>query len=381
MSAGRMMRGAVYLLAIALGLAAGCSGRPSGLPAQGRVGRQMVATRVDAEMARYYLSTYLSGRRLNPDADRRIDSVYAAADNPVPDRRELKALAREFSLDFAALHFADRLARIPLNQRYQTDFERILNDTRRAFAEERETLRPDTAGYTVFFVPGYLYRSHRQTGADFRDPREILTRLGMANAFIATDEDGPIEANAARVAEAIAAARTAGKQIILVSASKSSPEVALALTRLGPGGSRRVAAWINIVGALQGSPLADEHLRHRLQYIVGRVDPDGVRSLATPISRSRFATFRIPPRILVVNYIGIPLSGSISSLARRGFEAIREEGPNDGLSLLPDLVVPGAPTLIEMGSDHFLLSERMDVKTVALATALVEWLGASEGAP
>jgi len=93
----------------------------------------------------------------------------------------------------------------------------------------------------------------------------------------------------------------------------------------------------------------------------------------------RFEAFRIPPHILVVNYIGIPLSGSISPLARRGFNAIRDEGPNDGLSLLPDLLVPHTPTLIEMGSDHFLLAESMGIKTVALATAIVGWLESPDG--
>jgi hypothetical protein len=253
-------------------------------------------------------------------------------------------------------------------------FDRVMNDTQAAFDEGRATLPPAARRYTIYFVPGYLYRSHRATGADFRVPRETLARLGMAHHFIETDEDGPIEANADRVVAAIRNQRETDRRIILVSASKSGPEVALALTLLGHAQTRHVAAWINIVGALQGSLLADDHLRQRLKYIVGQVDPEGVQSLATHSSRKRFETFRIPESILVINYIGIPLTGSVSYRASRGYDTMRHEGPNDGLSLLPDLLFPDAPTLVEMGSDHFLLTERMEVKTVALAAALVDWL-------
>lgn len=354
--------------------AVSCSGVDIGRPAQGRIGLHALEARVDSDIAHYYLSTYLTGRRLDPTADRRIDEVYAGASGPLPNRRELKRLSRDFSLDFAALYFADRLAGVPANQRYQAAFDRILSDVRQSLAAGREALRGATDGFEILFVPGYLYRSHRRTGADFRASRTILSRLGMAHDFVDTDEDGPVEANAERVVSAISAKETIDRRLILVSASKSGPEVALALTAMGPDRSRHVAAWINIVGAMQGSPMADDHLRHRLQYIIGKVDPEGVRSLATEPSRRRFAAFRIPPHVLVVNYIGIPLTGTISRLARRGFDTIRAEGPNDGLSLLPDLLVPEAPTLVEMGSDHFLLSERLDVKTVALTAAIVEWL-------
>ena len=356
----------------------GCSGWQSGLPASGRIGNHAVDTRVDSEIARYYLAAYLAGLRLAPETDRRIDQVYQAAPTPVPDRRELKRLSQEFSMDFAALYFADRLARMPLNQRYQAFFDRVMDETEQAFSKDRVKLSSEARQYIFFFVPGYLYQSHRTTGADFAVPREMLSRLGMPYHFVETDEDGTIEANADRVAAAIRQYRAAGLKIILVSASKSGPEVALALTRLGEGQSRQLAAWINIVGALRGSPLADDHLRHRLQYIVGKVDVEGVKSLATASSRQRFETFRFSKDILIINYIGIPLTGSISSRARMGYNTISAEGPNDGLSLLPDLLVPGAPTLVEMGSDHFLLNDRMDIKTVALATAVIEWHGRSD---
>jgi hypothetical protein len=82
--------------------------------------------------------------------------------------------------------------------------------------------------------------------------------------------------------------------------------------------------------------------------------------------------------VLVVNYIGIPLTGSLSSLAYGGFIELKNGGPNDGLSLLSDLILPRGLTLAELGRDHFLLDEQIDVRTIALAITVIRWLEDSD---
>jgi hypothetical protein len=176
------------------------------------------------------------------------------------------------------------------------------------------------------------------------------------------------------VIAAIRARAQSGRRLIIVSASKSGPEVALALTRLGPAETHHVAAWINAVGALQGSPVADERLAPEMEFIVGKIDPEGRESITTARSRQRFASFRIPEHVLVVNYFGIPVSGSISFLARRGFFPLRKYGPNDGIVLLSDMIFPRGVTLAELGSDHFILNKDSDIKTLALAISVIRWL-------
>lgn len=76
--------------------------------------------------------------------------------------------------------------------------------------------------------------------------------------------------------------------------------------------------------------------------------------------------------------MGIPLTGSISSLARMGFVDLQTGGPNDGLSLLSDLIAPGGLVLAELGRDHFLLDEEIDITTVALAMTVIQWLDPPE---
>ncbi len=347
----------------------------SGLPVRGSVGGQTIETRVDSEVARYYLASYLAGKRSNPVLDKRIDRLYQSANHDLPDRSELKRLSDDFSLDFAALHFADRIARTPSSHRFRDAFNQEYGYVRNALREGRVKLPSAATDYEVVFVPGYLYKRVPATGADFAPSRAALKRVKLTHSFVEIDEDGAIEANADLVVTALRARAQNGRRLIVISASKSGPEVALALTRLGPTETRHVAAWVNAVGALQGTPLADKELLPELEDLVGKVDVAGMNSLKTRRSRRRFNSFRVPQHVLVVNYIGIPLTGSVSYLARMGFLPLRDYGPNDGITLLPDSIFPGGVTLVELGRDHFLLHDHIDVTTVALMITVIRWVG------
>jgi hypothetical protein len=346
----------------------------AGLPVRGSVGMQTIDTRVDSEVARYYLASYLAGKHSDSSLDERIDRVYGAANGNLPDRAELKRLSDEFSVDFAALYLADRIAHRPVNKSFRDAFDQAYDSTRKGLSEGRLPIPTTAANYEVLFVPTYLYKRITFTGADMAAPRAALQRAGFICHFVETADDGPVETNADLVIAAIRARAQNGRRLIVVSASKSGPEVALALTRLGPTETHHVAAWINVVGALQGSPMADERLAPEIDFVVGQVNPAGRESMTTTRSRQRFDSFHIPEHVLVVNYFGIPVSGSISFFARRGFFSLGKHGPNDGVVLLSDTIFPGGVILAELGSDHFLFNKDPDIKTVALAITVIRWL-------
>ena len=348
----------------------------AGLPVRGMVGGQTIDTRVDSEVARYYLESYLAGEHSDTALDERIDRVYQSANGQLPDRGQLKRLSDDFSVDFAALYFADQIARVPVNRRFRSAFDRAYEYTRKAFPEGQVKLPAD---YEVLVVPTYLYTRIFAAGADMAVPRAALQKAGLTCYFVETEDDGPVEANADIVAAAIRARAQSGRRLIILTASKSGPEVALALTKLGPTETRHVAAWINAVGALQGTPLADDRLFPELEYIVGKLDPLGTESMTTARSRQRFDSFRIPEHLLVVNYFGIPVSGSVSFWLRRSYSPMRKYGPNDGNVLLPDMIFPRGVTLVELGGDHFMRNRPLDIATVALAITVIGWLENPDG--
>jgi hypothetical protein len=310
--------------------------------------------------------------------DEGIDRVYQTSDSRVPDRSELKQLSDEFSVDFAALYFADRITRAPVNQRFRNAYEQAYEYARNAYPEGQVQL---PAEYEVLVVPTYLYTRFLAAGADMAVPRAALEKAGLTCHFVETDDDGPVESNAVLVAAAIQARAQSGRRLIVLSASKSGPEVALALTKLGQTETRHVAAWINAVGALRGTPLADERLFPELEFLVGKMDPLGKESMTTALSRQRFDSFHIPEHVLVVNYFGVPVSGSVSFWIRRSYSPLRKYGPNDGNVLLPDMVFPGGVTLVELGADHFMRNRPVDIATVALAITVIGWLENPDNIP
>jgi hypothetical protein len=331
-------------------------------------------------VARYYLANYLAGKHNNPVLDARIDQVYQAINGNVPGRSELKQLSDAFSNDFAALLLAHKISRVPLNRRFRMVFDEAYDYARKGLPEGRAKLPAAAAQYEALIVPSYLHNRVNFSGADLAAPRKALEKVGLTCHFVKTSDDGPIESNAEIVMAAIRARVQSGRRLIIVSASKSGPEVALALTKLGPAETRHVAVWINTVGALQGTPLIDDNVIPELEFIVGKVNPAGVESMSVDRSRQRFESFRVPEHVLVVNFFGIPLSGSVSFRARRGFFPMRKYGPNDGMVLLADMIFPGGITVAELGSDHFLMDQHLDVTAVALAISVIRWLENPAGA-
>jgi hypothetical protein len=78
--------------------------------------------------------------------------------------------------------------------------------------------------------------------------------------------------------------------------------------------------------------------------------------------------------VLVVNYLGVPVTGSVSFWGRKGFYSLRKHGPNDGISLLSDMIFPGAVTLADLSNDHFMRGKPLDITTVALSLTVIRWL-------
>lgn len=373
----------------ALGLAAtllgalllgGCATLPDTTPVIGSIAGQEVAVGVDSAEAAYLMTRYLKGERGWEEVDRRLDALYAAADpGDLPGRDELKRLSDEFSVDFAAIYFADRVYRLPANRLLRRTYDAHLKKAMAEYFQKADrSLLPQAADYTILFVPAYNYESHTTTGADLKVPRVALRAAGLAPQLIPTDEIGAIESNARLIADYLTRTTRPNDRVIVVSASKSSPEVALALTALGPQAAG-VKAWINIVGTLQGTPLADEVMGEGpLSRYRPYVDDPGMHSMVTAVRRKAYATFRFRDDLLIINYIGIPVTSTISRQVRDSYIVLRPYGPNDGLNMLADLIAPRSVTLADFGRDHYMVDESLRQRTIALINTAVDWLESCE---
>ncbi len=353
----------------------GASGPAEESPARESVAGNAVSARVDSEDARLYRDWLLQDS-FQEDGNPTVllPSKLAILDRQAASsslgREQLQELTQRHSVDLATLLFARSILADPRNAALNALFTSELTRDQPNLESGDRTGLPK-----VVFAPGFLYRSHPETGADFAVPRRHLSSLGIVNELIETKESGAIEENATRIAMAIR--QQQGHRIIIVSASKAGPEVALALGRLlEPMETRSVAAWINIGGLLGGSPLADQALRPPRRWLVrmalwwNDLEFAGIRSLRTSESRRRLSTLSIPADLPIVSVVAAPLSGDVSKRAADGYRKLRQLGPNDGLALLADQIPSGSRTLLLLGDDHFHTHKDPRVLTLALlATA------------
>lgn len=346
-------------IAAALGLAAACAGAPR-YAARGAFHGLRYDSAADAESARCLVAGDCA-----PALRARIEAAAAGLAPGTPDREGLRRIAEEFSLDTATLVFVERVLADPENRRLQDAYLRELAAVK-AGEPLLEAPRPP-----ALCAPGWFYKTNPENGGDFRAVRERFEALGVPAPLIAFDENGAIEANAAAVADAVRRGPEEG--YVLISASKSGPEAAYALgALLGPEEARKVRAWVNVVGVIGGSPLADHALAPPKSWLVAfdawknDFDLAGLRGMTTEASLGRLARMRFPPDLLILNYLGAPLSGDISDRGREGYEELAPYGPNDGLVVLADALAPGGATILESGVDHYVATPDVADRALAL---------------
>ena len=378
----RALTALALALALAVTLTAGCA-RQSDL-ALGNLPDSDLAALVDSDAARHLLAELLtrrsSGSRSATEGmtDTRLANL-AAAGEPVdiprlPDQARLRQIARETSTDYSALLFAKALGADPKSQAVQAAFDRYFRE-----GSERSAAaltRPGAFPYTLVFAPSWLHKSHAETGADFAFQRALVDRLGIPQRLVATGESDSVEANAAIIADSIRTMGCGSGPIVIVSASKSGAEAALALTGLTQSESACVAAWINIAGALHGTPLADAALRPPVKWMARSIfwlsgwSWDALTSLATKPSRRRLEGRRLPEAITVLNIVAVPVSGSVGYQVYAGYQVLESHGPNDGVVLLADTVWPNGINLVALGADHLFFRWRDDAYVMALLRAV-----------
>lgn len=365
-----MIRG--LLIAIAL-TGIGCMWSVKKIPTRAAFHDHPIDTTVDSEIAKVYLENYLHGKAVDPNLQRRIDSLENENPGALPTRDELKKIAGEFSVDFAALFFANRLLSGPGNPQLQ---KRYLENLEKVRQQKVKFPRRDIL---IMLVPGYDYVANGHiTGADFKKPRALFEQAGYEVFFVDIDPIGSVEENAAYLSLCIA--KNKHRKLAIAGASSAGPAIHLALGQAtNREDLRHVRAWVNLGGILQGVPVLDQFSKGPKGWLFSTIiwfkgwRKYSFESMYTEVSRKRFQSLDVPRHILIYNYVGLSLSGDISKFARDKYSMMMDDGPNDGLTLLPDIIAPNSLSILSPKTDHFFAQDpEIDKKTLALVVTILE---------
>lgn len=373
----------VVLLALLLPFVHGGCATTKDPAASGTIAGQEVTARVDSEWARYYLEEYVQGEGRDSPTARSIEDTLATTGADPYDAESLQRLSEAFSTDVATLYFVSALYADPANRRMQDRYHAALD----ALSDPggRSFDLAALSRYVVAFVPGYGYRRNPDTGADFARQRALLEEMGLEGTLIETGELGIVEENARIIAANIRELAGRGKEVIVVSASKGGPEVALALGELlEHDETSHIAAWISVGGILRGSPNADRMLRWPRRWVMRAMarfteHPWALaENLSTATRGPVMDRLAFPPHLLIVHYVGAPLASQVVPATRDRYTRLRKLGPNDGLTLLADEITKDGIVVTEVGLDHYFRDPQIELKTLALARAVVKSIQGGE---
>jgi hypothetical protein len=228
-------------------------------------------------------------------------------------------------------------------------------------------------------VPGASYLENPRSGADGRLVREQAERIGCPTELVPLATTGTLQQNARILCDWLAA--QPDRPVILASLSKGGPDVKTALAEPGAESAfRQVAAWVNLCGILDGTPVADWLLSRspgamliRLFYrLRGQLRGQSTQFLRELRYRPGIP-LRLPAHIRMISIVGFPLREHLTNrAARRCHSRLAPLGPNDGGLILADVcALPGLIYPI-WGADHYLQPQR-DVR--ALVRAILRYLG------
>jgi hypothetical protein len=227
--------------------------------------------------------------------------------------------------------------------------------------------------YPLIIVPGAFYRENARSGADGRLLREQAERLDCRTGIIPIASRGTLKQNARIICNWLVEHQE--QPVILASLSKGGADVKMALAEPDSASAfKNVAAWVNLCGILNGTPMAEwllsrnpAALLNRLYYTLRGQGLGFLRDLGYGSGWPLDFELQLPQHIRMITIAGFPLREHLSSpIARRCHRRLAHLGPNDGSLVMSDVcALPGQLYPI-WGADHYL-RPKIDVNQLVLA--------------
>jgi len=281
----------------------------------------------------------------------------------------LQRLTTVEGIDFATTLLFDRLRK---------------SDQHAAFIERIDRLRrePNQARRLVdvklAVIPGALYVERPDMGGDGRLIHDVAQKFGWHSTLVPLASRGAITENTRRLNAWLA--QQTEEKLVLVSLSKGGAEVKLALSQPNaPRLFRKVIAWVNVCGLLDGSPMVNWVLSSRLRTWLLRCNYWLQRrnfGFVTDLRHGSDATLNFPlhppPGLKMVSLVGFPLRRHMTTpFSRFCHRRLAAWGPNDGTVPLSNLSRWPGHIYPVWSADHYFRPEHTARSIIAAVLHLL----------
>jgi hypothetical protein len=300
---------------------------------------------------------------------RSVQPAAARLAGALPESAWLAALAREHGVDFATAACYQALRAHPVHG---------------SFASELESLplpREGGAAGPVLIVPGLVWESYPELGADGALVLEVARRVGFAAERIPVSGRGTLTANAQTILRYLAGYPR--RDAWLISVSKGSADLRFAMSgRFGAFPWDKFAGWVNLCGSPNGSDLAAlltsgwlRRLSARVLCLSSRIPFEAMLEISSqhPSWRGVAAP---PTGFPVINIVAMPLRWHLSRMLEARHRMLSMLGPNDGVVLCANAFLSHGLIYPLWGHDHYFRGAGV----VPLLYRLFAYLRAQRGA-
>lgn len=288
---------------------------------------------------------------MQPDPPVLPTNLASLAVEPL-DAERLREIAILHGMDAAALLLYEKL-----RSQHASYINRINRSAANLTKDSARDCSPATDAPLFAVMPGAFWKDHRRTGADGQRLLDLCTSLGLPCERIATHSFGPLQLQADLLLRWLTA--HSDRDIVLISLSKSSAEIRLALAQ-SPGSFAPVRVWMSFSGLMNGNPLVDWlHARTLRRWAVSLILRWRGQRYATALEMRRTSKNdwpALPRGMRLVQIVGVPRRSDLSHRwAPKAFDRLAPLGPTDGGGLiLGDLCSAPGDVYPVWGADHYL---------------------------
>lgn len=230
-------------------------------------------------------------------------------------------------------------------------------------------------------VPGIGYSCFEQWLDPPGSAAAHLRKYGYDQTVMAVDALSGIETNARQIRDAIMAMppEPGPSRLVLVGYSKGSPDILEAVVRY-PEIRERVAALVNVAGAVGGSALAydakqqqAELLRHWPHSDCDAGDGGGVASLRPDVRKAWLAQNPLPREVRYYSLVTLPTPDRVSRVIEKSYKRLGEiDWRNDSQVVYSDQILHGSTLVGFLNADHWAVAVPVSRSHPTIAKTLVD---------
>ncbi|PJZ43839.1 hypothetical protein [Leptospira brenneri] len=214
----------------------------------------------------------------------------------------------------------------------------------------------------VLAVPAGLYEELPEYAGDGSLVLSIAKKFGLETLKIPVQSKGKINDNVKIIYETIAKEK---EPLYVFSFSKGGSDFRMFLEKY-PELSPRIKLWVSVGGIHKGLHLVERFVGNSklknffsksLLNVVG-IPLEFVSDFSLqPNDLNK--PFSLPKNLKTVSVVGFPIESHLKGTIRSRYKYLSSFGPNDGVTLLLDAIIPDSHIIPVWGTDHYFRSPKI----------------------